>query len=543
MNSGAARTGFVLTTPLVGGGKARIDFLLATPLVGAVHGLAFGATHPAALQWPAFAILAGAVFLLRSQRQWPVLLLCCALFWLTSYGVGLRWIAAALMAPESLGVALGSLVYCLLVFGLASASILTLWLAAALAAPIRSEALYCATLSTALLCGDLLRELVLPSFPWLSVGYAHVEGPLAALLPIVGVQGAGWFAQWTALLAGSAILSVSNRRLPREALLTLTALVVLLPLLPTAATRDRGSLRVVAYQTAVSPKDKFRASLFGRHLQEIGDFTREQAAQLVVTPETAVPTSLRALTPAQEHFLEDSVSATRALLFGAFAEDSRGDVFNSGVLLQRSADGRSLQRTLYIKQHLAPIGEYAPPGFRWIADLLNFPITNLRATQDAPQNFVVAGTSIIPTICQDLLYGDDLRTTTHTPRLLVNLANIAFFKAPLIRTQLLNIARARALEQQVPLLIAANYGPTAFINASGIIERELPAGAPGALEVTVHPRTGATLYARFGNELVYLLAGLTLAAAALTPLLRQWSGPPSGGFRETCGSSASDAGS
>jgi apolipoprotein N-acyltransferase len=296
-------------------------------------------------------------------------------------------------------------------------------------------------------------------------------------------------------------------------------MAVFLPLAIPAATQDRGSLRVAAYQTAVSPKDKFRASLFGRHLQDIGDFARNQTVQLVVTPETAVPTSLGALTPAQEHFLEGSVSATRALLFGAFSEDSRGDVFNSAVLFQRASN--NLQRTVYIKQHLAPIGEYAPPGFGWLVELLDFPITNLRSTEDPPQNFVVNDTTIIPSICQDLLYGDDLRTTTTSPRLLVNLSNVAFFKAPLVRAQLLNIARARALEQQIPVLVAANYGPTALINASGIIERELPAGIPAPLEVTVHPRSGATLYARFGNELSYLIAGLTLAAAALTPLLSQ----------------------
>jgi apolipoprotein N-acyltransferase len=519
---------------------ARSRVLLATALAGFVHGLAFGATHPAALQWPAFASLGGIVFLLRSQRQWPLLLLCCALFWLASYAVGLRWIAEALVAPESLGIPLGSLVYGMLVVGLACASILSLWLAVVVSAPLRSDVLYCATLSSALLCGDLLRELLLPSFPWLSVGYAHIEGPFAALLPLVGVRGTGWFAQGTALFSGALVFSFRTR----QPVLTLAALVgvaLILPRTIPAATQERGSLRVAAYQTAVSPKDKFRASLFGRHLQDIGDFTRNQTAQLVVTPETAVPTSLRALTPAQEHFLEASVSATRALLFGAFSEDSREDVFNSAVLFQRASN--NLQRTVYIKQHLAPIGEYAPPGFGWITDLLGFPITNLRSTEDPPQNFLVDDTTIIPSICQDLLYGDDLRTTTTSPRLLVNLSNVAFFKGSLVQAQLLNIARARALEQQIPVLIAANYGPTAFINASGVVERELPASLSGSLEVTVHPRSGTTLYARCGNALSDLIAGLTLATAALAPLLSRWSRPPSGGFRETCGSSASDGGS
>ncbi|HEY6925902.1 MAG TPA: hypothetical protein VI653_20645, partial [Steroidobacteraceae bacterium] len=148
------------------------------------------------------------------------------------------------------------------------------------------------------------------------------------------------------------------------------------------------------------------------------------------------------------------------------------------------------------------------------------PISNPRPTQDAPRNFLVAGITIIPSICQDLLYGDDLRTTTTTPRVLVNLSNLAFFKAPLVRAQLLNIARARAMEQQVPVLIAANYGPTSFINASGVIEGELPAGMASALEVTAHPRAGVTIYARFGNSLLYLMAGLTLAAAVGTATVR-----------------------
>jgi apolipoprotein N-acyltransferase len=266
-------------------------------------------------------------------------------------------------------------------------------------------------------------------------------------------------------------------------------------------------------QTAVSAKDKFRASLFGRHLTEVGDFARSHDAQLILTPETAVPTTLRALTPAQEQFLAGGVTPSRALLFGTFAEDSRGDVFNSAVMLQRAADApAAVRRTVYIKQHLAPIGEYAPPGFRWIADLLNFPISNLRSTQDTPRNFAVSGVTIIPSVCQDLLYGDDLRTTTATARLLVNLSNVAFFRNALARAQFLNIARARALEQQVPVLIAANYGPTAFIDAGGVIERVLPADTQGALEVTVHPRAGTTAYARFGNSFLYLTIALTVAA-------------------------------
>jgi apolipoprotein N-acyltransferase len=516
--------------------NTRASTLVVSLLAGCTHGLAFGASYAAALQLTAFALLGGIVFLLRARRQWGLLLLCCAAFWLASYTIGLRWIADALTSTDMLGFALGSLVYGMLVAGLSCLSILCLWAATIVSAPIRTDALCCACLSSALLAAELLREMLLPSFPWLSVGYAHVEGPFAALLSLVGVQGVSWVAQFVALWLGALAVSFATTRALRTTTMTLVAVIALGAVLfprviekMATFTKEAGSLRVAVMQTAVSVREKFRASLFARHLTEIGDFARaHDGAQLILTPETAVPTTLRALTPAQQQFLSANVTASRALLFGAFAEDSRGDVFNSAVMLQRTTDGTAgvpapaVQRTVYIKQHLAPIGEYAPPGFGWIATLLDLPMSNRRSTQDIVHNFSVSGITIIPSICQDLLYGDDLRTTTENPRLLVNLSNVAFFKNPLARAQFLNIARARALEQQVPVLIAANYGPTAFINAAGAVERELPADTPGALEVTVHPRTGTTLYARSGNWLLYLMmaAGATpaFASRSLRPL-------------------------
>jgi apolipoprotein N-acyltransferase len=43
-----------------------------------------------------------------------------------------------------------------------------------------------------------------------------------------------------------------------------------------------------------------------------------------------------------------------------------------------------------------------------------------------------------------------------------------------------------------------------------MIERELPRDTPAALEVTLHPRAGTTVYARYGNSFLYLV--MTLAA-------------------------------
>jgi apolipoprotein N-acyltransferase len=511
----------------------------ASILAGEIHGQALGSPVAALLQLSGGTLLGGVLFLLRARQRWSLLFVCLAAFSFTSTGVGLRWMASAIMAPHVFGFALGSLIYGLLIVGMSGLNVLCLWLTAVASARLSSAALCCALFSSALLVGDALREALLPSFPWLSVGYAQLDSPFAALMPLLGLRGTSWmvmFAEFLLGALGASTLGPSNRgarasRLPLVICALLVATALALASRWTAAfTHEAGPLRVALMQTAVSIKEKFRASLLARHLTDIGEFAQSHDAQLIVTPETAVPTTLRALTPAQEHYLERSVSPTRALLFGAFAEDSQGAIFNSAVMLQDSgAAPTAIQRTVYIKQHLAPLGEYAPPGFRWLAELLNLPLSNLRSTADAPRNFRVFGVTVIPSVCEDLLYGDDLRTTSSEPHVLVNLSNVAFFVEPLARNQFLNIARARALEQQVPVLIAANFGPTAFIDAQGRIQRQLPAATSGALEITLQLTQGATPYARFGDAFtvgLVILTGVYALAAWIAAFSKARQGSP-----------------
>jgi apolipoprotein N-acyltransferase len=492
-------------------------------VAGAVHGGSFGQAHGGALQFAAFIAFGASTFWLRSRNRPAVLFVSIAFFWLASYGMGLRWMAGTVLNERALGPVLGSMVYAMMITGLSMVGVLCLWGAVLLSAKIRSYAIGAALFASALCVADLLRELIMPSFPWLHVGYAHVDSPFAKLLPLAGVQADDWAIEFVAFLIAANLLSLAVKRSVHPALLIADVSILLLfvglervgPF-----THPATPLQVALMQTAVAPPDKFRASLLGKHIAEIADFADLHRAQLVVAPETAVPTTLRALTGAQEHYLERGVDDSRALLFGAFAEDSQGDVFNSAVLLQRlPGPPPTTQRTVYIKQHLSPIGEYAPTGFGWIAELFGIPLSNLHSTRDSPRNFLVFGITIIPSVCQDLLYGEDLRTTTNSPRIVVNLSNLAFFSNALARDEFLGIARARALEQQVPVLLTANFGPTASIGADGNIDRQLPNRLPGALEIGVTPHAGVTPYARFGNLFLYLALALS-TVSVLVALLR-----------------------
>ena len=58
---------------------------------------------------------------------------------------------------------------------------------------------------------ELLRNTLFTGFPWGEGGYAHVDGPLAALAPWIGVHGmtavAAWLAYMLSLVVTLAILA------------------------------------------------------------------------------------------------------------------------------------------------------------------------------------------------------------------------------------------------------------------------------------------------------------------------------------------------
>src|SRR5690606_41585994 len=51
---------------------------------------------------------------------------------------------------------------------------------------------------------EIARGYLFTGFPWLAIGYAHVDGPLAALSPLVGVYGVCTLAALSAFGVGAA---------------------------------------------------------------------------------------------------------------------------------------------------------------------------------------------------------------------------------------------------------------------------------------------------------------------------------------------------
>lgn len=371
------------------------------------------------------------------------------------------------------------------------------------------------------LLAELARGNWLTGFGWGAAGYAHVEGPLAALAPWVGVYG---------LCALSAGLAMALARLfspaPDHAgraragrlLLVLGLLTV-----PTLASRSlmaaadvsnsTGRLGVTLLQGNIPQDEKFEAgSGVPLALQWYAEQLQRSRTALVIAPETAIPVLPQQLPSEYWQALQQRfASGEQAALIGTPLGNYQKGYTNSVVGLRPG----QTQPWQYDKQHLVPFGEFIPPLFKWFTALMNIPLGDFNRGALRQPPFVWQGQRLSPNICYEDLFGEELAANfldpAQAPTIFVNISNLAWFGNSLAMDQHLQIARMRALEFGRPFVLATNTGVTAIVDHRARLVSALPRQTRGVLEGEVEGRTGITPYAwwvaRVGLWPFWLLAG------------------------------------
>ena len=347
------------------------------------------------------------------------------------------------------------------------------------------------------LIGELLTGSVLGGFPWLAAGYAHADSLFAPWAAWVGVPGIGF---GVAVLAAATAESLAARR-PQRVLGVPVLLVLIGQILPQDFTHPVGSLQVALLQGNVAQDEKFDRSRLWADLDWYGSTLGLTPADLIVTPETAVPLLPASLPQAYWDEIEAGLNRTGAhALIGLPLGDARQGYTNSVIGMSPAASGPAVYR--YDKYHLLPFGEFIPAGFRWFVDLLQIPLGDFgRGRVDAP-SFRVGVQRVAPTICVENLYGEELAQRFGSgeaadPTLLVNLSNLGWFGRSSASGQHLQIARLRSLEFQRPMLTSANTGVTAIVDHRGQVLARLPEFRREVLIGTVEGRGGRTPFARW----------------------------------------------
>lgn len=365
-------------------------------------------------------------------------------------------------------------------------------------------------------------------FPWTPSGGLAPWPALLQTAELVGERGTSFLIAIAAGLAAHGVTRWRAERTARSAaipaLLSATVLVVMLgwgALRMRAVDREREAaehVRVALVQPGFDASDRWepsRASMMIERLTMLTKAAEKHGTDLTVWPESAYPFSL-------PHASRTSPSGPRAVLqpgvtgpvlTGAYMAGAPGVGYNSAIL---ATSGGALS-VPYDKRHLLWFGETVPLSdwFPYLKRVFSKG-TGLAAGHESvifPTGPIRAA---VLNCYEDTLPEAGREAMERSPNLLVNVTNDAWFVGSAEGELHLRLAVLRAIETRRDLVRAVNQGPTTFVDANGRVRARYDLPMPGTLATAPALLSGLTLYARFGDLPMLLLA----AASVVFPVAR-----------------------
>jgi apolipoprotein N-acyltransferase len=358
--------------------------------------------------------------------------------------------------------------------------------------PVASAMLF-ASLWTA---AELARGSWLTGFGWGAIGYAHVDGGLSLLAPLIGTYGITWVAAFLPMLA---VRLWATKQWPGA--LSLASAVGALALLQSPSfTQSNGNLSVTLLQGNIAQDQKFET---GSGIPAALDWYQTKmisaVTDLVVAPETAIPLLPQDLPPGYLEKLDQHLRTGKTALLTGIPLGNYGSGYTNSVIGQRPGGEDLAHAWRYDKHHLVPFGEFIPAFFKWFTQLMHIPLGDFNRGPTGQPSMDWRGQRLAPNICYEDLFGEELGTRfideNLAPTVFVNVSNLGWFDDSVAIDQHLQISRMRALEFQRSFIRATNTGATAIIDYHGNVTTALPHLQQGVLIGEVEGRIGITPFA------------------------------------------------
>jgi len=365
--------------------------------------------------------------------------------------------------------------------------------------------------------GELWRGWVFTGFPWLFLGYAHVDTWLAGWGPVGGVYLlsfiTAFMGAWIALLlewkSGKFTLQLGM-------LFILAACFGGLHLQDAEWTEDNGkALGVTLVQPAQPINTKWNPAQSQVMIDSLLDQTEPywDNSDIIVWPESAIPQLKHQVKPLLEELDRKATNKEVALISGipSSSGGTSQDYYNAVISIGDNSFGE------YRKQHLVPFGEYIPmeSWLRGTIQFLDLPMSNFSSGDNEQKNLRAKGILVGTAICYEITYPFLVANRAAESQLLLTVSNDTWFGDSLGPWQHLQMAQMRALENAKPVIRATNSGMTALINHRGILTDQLPRFRPGELRGFVRPRKGTTPFQEHGLAITLSLIAAGLLFAAL----------------------------
>jgi apolipoprotein N-acyltransferase len=356
---------------------------------------------------------------------------------------------------------------------------------------------------------EYLRAHCVTGFPWLLLGSAQMDSPLAHLLPLIGTFGVGWLAALISALLAQAVFLEQH---PRKKIVTLGLFVILFiaPLAlqhKTWTKTDDTSLSVSVIQSNLSMRDKWDEALLWKIINHYQNTASDlvQTNQLVIMPESAIPIPTNYAGDLLNTLHERAKANNSAILLGMPHPNSVQDGhYHNALVALGNAQG------IYLKQHLVPFGEYIPKPFVTLNQWLHLPEPTM-APGEAHQPLVTYQNRPIATlICYEIGYPELLRKQLPEATWIASISDDGWFGHSLAVYQHLQMAQVLSKQTGRFQVLSNNDGLSSIINNQGIITDTLPAFQTGVLKGKITPATGATPWVRMGDYPILLINGFFL---------------------------------
>lgn len=389
---------------------------------------------------------------------------------------------------------------------------------------------------------EWVRGHIFTGFPWNNLGYAFTSPlSLAQIVSVIGVYGlTSWVVMVTAIpavMAADAFKRGADVLHQSQGVVVAALCVVVLWgfgswRLSSAPLTYLENVKMRIVQVSVPQREKWiptnQERIFADHLNLSGINERGEADKLngithVIWPEVALPflpleipvvaERIGTLLPEGTHLItgalrrdppEQPVSGTQNQTQSA--QPQRRRAFNSMIVYDDA--GRPV--TIYDKIHLVPFGEYLP--FQHTLESIGLrQLSRMRGgftPGTEPRPFLNVGrlTKIAGLICYEAIFPGQVSAGVRPndrPNLYINITNDGWFGNTTGPRQHFQQARVRAIEMGVPLLRAANNGISAMIGPAGRVQHRLALNTKGTLDSQVPAVLAPTLYARFGDWIVF----------------------------------------
>lgn len=343
---------------------------------------------------------------------------------------------------------------------------------------------------------EILRSILFTGLPWNLLGYSFLFWDLMPqIASVIGIYGLSFVA---IIFFTIPYFCYKNDLKKKKNIFYLLSCVFLLIFMVifgyfqinnNEITQKSAKIRLI--QPNIKQEDKWsKESRYESFLKNItyskGDFMEKsgQKPDYIIWSEASVPYILGHDRKSLLNEISQIIPQNSLLITGAIRakyDDSQSvkEIFNSLFIIDSNA--RIIDH--YDKSHLVPFGEYIPfAKFLPFLSKITYGSLDFSSGDGNKSLKLNNNISFSPLICYEIIFPWKIIDPYNKEDFIVNITNDDWFGVSSGPYQHLNMARMRAIENQLPVIRVANSGITAIINKNGRLLKKIDLNKEGKLD-------------------------------------------------------------